>query len=79
MTTPDILLVESDHDMRNSADFLILNKLAKAIFAVPGFQMLQSVYAARGAKSTAPRYRTWLSWTSAGDQQLFLPFQAQNG
>ena len=29
---PDILLVESDHDMRNPADFLVLNKIAKAIF-----------------------------------------------
>ena len=31
---PDILMVESDHDMRNPADFLVLNKLAKAVFRV---------------------------------------------
>ena len=30
---PEVLMIESDHDMRNSADFLVLNKLAKAIFA----------------------------------------------
>ena len=30
MMTPDVLMVEADHDMRNSADFLVLNKLAKA-------------------------------------------------
>ena len=35
MSTPEILLVESDHDLRNSADFLVLNKLAKAVLAVP--------------------------------------------
>jgi RND superfamily putative drug exporter len=29
MMMPDILLVEADHDMRNSADSLVLNKLAK--------------------------------------------------
>ena len=31
---PDILMIEADHDMRNPADFLVLNKLAKAIFRV---------------------------------------------
>ena len=31
---PEILLIESDHDMRNPADFLVLNKLAKGIFRV---------------------------------------------
>jgi putative drug exporter of the RND superfamily len=40
--TPDILLVEADHDMRNPADFLVLNKLAKAIFAVPGISSVQA-------------------------------------
>ena len=29
--TPEILLVETDHDMRNPADFLVLNKLAKGV------------------------------------------------
>ena len=42
MTTPDILLVEADHDMRNPADFLVLNKLAKGIFAVPGISSVQA-------------------------------------
>src|SRR5262249_42976607 len=42
MATPDILFVESDHDMRNPADFLILNKLAKGIFAVPGVASVQA-------------------------------------
>ncbi len=43
MTTPEILLVESDHDMRNSADFLVLNKLAKGVLAVPGISRVQAV------------------------------------
>jgi putative drug exporter of the RND superfamily len=40
---PEILTVESDHDMRNPADFLVLNKLAKAIFRVPGISRVQGI------------------------------------
>jgi putative drug exporter of the RND superfamily len=40
---PDILLVEADHDMRNPADFLVLNKLAKAIFKVKGISRVQGI------------------------------------
>jgi RND superfamily putative drug exporter len=48
MMMPDILLVESDHDMRNPTDFLILNKLAKGVFAVPGISMVQSITRPQG-------------------------------
>jgi RND superfamily putative drug exporter len=41
MMTPDILLIEADHDMRNPADFLVLNKLAKGVLAVPGVARVQ--------------------------------------
>jgi putative drug exporter of the RND superfamily len=40
---PDILIVEADHDMRNPADFLVLHKLAKAIFRVPGISRVQGI------------------------------------
>src|SRR6185312_4158367 len=43
IATPDILLIEADHDMRNPADFLVLNKLSKAVFAVPGVASVQSI------------------------------------
>ena len=33
---PELLLIESDHDLRNSADFLVIDKIAKAIFRVAG-------------------------------------------
>ena len=39
---PDILLVEADHDMRNPADFLVLNKLAKAVFKVQVFPVCRA-------------------------------------
>ena len=40
---PDILTIQSDHDMRNPADFLVLHKLAKAIFRVPGISRVQGI------------------------------------
>jgi putative drug exporter of the RND superfamily len=40
---PEMLMIESDHDMRNSADFLVLNKLAKGIFDVEGVALVQGV------------------------------------
>src|ERR1700761_2495959 len=33
---PEVLTIESKHDMRNPADFLVLHKLARGIFRVPG-------------------------------------------
>jgi len=39
---PDILLIEADHDLRNSADFLVLDKVAKAVFAVEGISRVQA-------------------------------------
>ena len=33
---PEILLLESDHDLRNPSDFLILNRVAKAILQDQG-------------------------------------------
>ncbi len=43
MMTPEVLLVEADHDMRNAADFLVLNKLAKGVLAVPGVSRVQAI------------------------------------
>jgi putative drug exporter of the RND superfamily len=40
---PEILMVESNHDMRNPADFLVLHRLAKGIFRVPGISRVQGI------------------------------------
>ena len=40
---PEILMVQSDHDMRNPTDFIVLHKLAKAIFTVPGVSLVQGI------------------------------------
>ncbi|MGB3484981.1 MAG: RND family transporter [Mycobacterium sp.] len=39
---PEILLIEADHDLRNSADFLVLDKVAKAVFRVEGISRVQA-------------------------------------
>jgi RND superfamily putative drug exporter len=40
---PEILMIESDHDMRNPADFLVLNRLAKGVFRIPGISRVQGI------------------------------------
>ena len=40
---PDILMVESDHDMRNSGDMIVLDRIAKDVFRSPGIAMVQSI------------------------------------
>ena len=40
---PELLMIESDHDLRNSADFLVIDKIAKAIFRVPGISRVQAI------------------------------------
>jgi RND superfamily putative drug exporter len=39
----DMLMVESDHDMRNSTDMIALDRVARSIFHTPGVGMVQSV------------------------------------
>jgi len=40
---PDILMVQTDHDMRNTGDMIILDRIAKEIFRAPGIAMVQSI------------------------------------
>ena len=40
---PDILMIESDHDMRNTGDMIILDRLSKDVFRSPGIAMVQSI------------------------------------
>ena len=49
MMSPEILLIEADHDMRNPADFLVLDKLAKSVFAVQGIASVQGITRPTGA------------------------------
>jgi RND superfamily putative drug exporter len=40
---PELLMIESDHDMRDPADMLGLERVAKAIFHSPGIALVQSM------------------------------------
>ncbi|MCT7662071.1 MMPL/RND family transporter [Mycobacterium deserti] len=40
---PELLLIESDHDLRNSADFIVIDKIAKAVFRVPGIGRVSTI------------------------------------
>jgi RND superfamily putative drug exporter len=45
---PELLMIESDHDLRNSADFLVIDKIAKSIFRVPGIGRVQAITRPQG-------------------------------
>jgi RND superfamily putative drug exporter len=67
--TPEILLVETDHDMRNPADFLVLNKLAKGVFAVPGISRVQAITRPEGTPIEHTSIPFLLSMQNAGQLQ----------
>jgi putative drug exporter of the RND superfamily len=71
---PEILLIESDHDMRNPADFLVLNKLAKGIFRVPGISRVQGVTRPEGTPIEHTSIPFLLSMQNASQLQT-LEFQ----
>ncbi|UQX09669.1 MMPL/RND family transporter [Candidatus Mycobacterium methanotrophicum] len=63
---PEILLIESDHDMRNSADFLVLDKLAKGIFRVEGISRVESITRPEGTPLAHTSIPFLLSMQTAG-------------
>ena len=40
---PDIMTIESDHDMRNSTDMIVLDRITKALFRIEGIAMVQGI------------------------------------
>ncbi|MGV0838495.1 MMPL/RND family transporter [Mycolicibacterium thermoresistibile] len=74
MATPDVVLIEADHDMRNEADLLVLNKVAKAVFGVPGVANVQSVTRPEGTQIEHTTIPFMMSMSNAS-QRLALPFQ----
>jgi len=45
---PELLMIEADHDLRNSADFLVINRIAKDISDVPGISRVQAITRPQG-------------------------------
>ena len=66
---PEVLMIESDHDMRNSADFLVLDKLAKGIFQVQGISRVQAVTRPQGTPLAHTSIPFLLSVQNAGQLQ----------
>ena len=71
---PEILMIEADHDMRDPADFLILDKLAKGIFRVPGISRVQAITRPDGTTMDHTSIPFQLSMQSAGQTQT-MKFQ----
>jgi RND superfamily putative drug exporter len=74
MTTPDIVLVEADHDMRNPVDLLVLHKLERGVFDVPGIATVQGITRPQGTPLEHASIPFLLSMQNAGQLQN-LPFQ----
>ena len=66
---PEVLTIESKHDMRNPADFLVLHKLAKGIFRVPGISRVQGITRPEGTPIEHTSIPFLISMQGAGMQQ----------
>lgn len=72
----EMLMIESDHDLRNSADFISLDRAAKALARLPGVAMVQSITRPMGRAlehATIP-YLFTTQGSGSGQQ---LPFTKQ--
>jgi len=67
---PEILMVESDHDMRNPTDFLVLDKLTKGIFRVPGISRVQGITRPDGTPMDHTSIPFQISMQTAGQLQV---------
>jgi RND superfamily putative drug exporter len=63
---PEILLLESDHDLRNPSDFLILNRVAKAILRIKGISRVQGITRPEGTPIEHTSIPFLLSMQNAG-------------
>jgi putative drug exporter of the RND superfamily len=66
---PEILMIESNHDMRNPADFIVLHKLAKGIFRVPGISRVQGITRPEGTPIEHTSIPFLISIQNAAQQQ----------
>ncbi len=73
---PEVLLIESDHDLRNPADFLVLNRVAKSVFKVRGVSRVQGITRPEGTPIDHTSIPFLLSLQSAGQAQA-MKFQKE--
>ncbi len=66
---PEILMIESNHDLRNPTDFLVLDRLAKGIFRVPGISRVQAITRPDGTTMDHTSIPFQMSMQNAGQLQ----------
>ncbi|OBH52524.1 hypothetical protein A5685_15000 [Mycobacterium colombiense] len=66
---PELLMVETDHDMRNPESMLVLDKVAKAVFHVPGVAQVQTITRPLGTPLVHSSLAFVVSNSSAAQQQ----------
>ena len=77
---PEILLIESDHDMRNPADFIVLHRLAKAIFGVRGISRVQGITRPEGTpiQHTSIPFLLGMQYAFAQQEQTYINARTQD-
>jgi RND superfamily putative drug exporter len=71
---PELLMIESDHDMRNPADMILLERAAKAVLHTPGIALVQSITRPLGTPISHSSIPFQISATSAS-QIMNLSYQ----
>jgi putative drug exporter of the RND superfamily len=66
---PEVLLIEADHDLRNSSDFLVIDKIAKAVFRVQGIARVQAITRPDGTPIQHTSLPFLMSMQGAGQMQ----------
>jgi RND superfamily putative drug exporter len=77
---PELLMVESDHDLRNPADFLVIDKIAKSIFRLPGVSRVQAITRPLGTpiEHTSIPFQISMQGVTQQMNQKYLDDQMQN-
>ncbi|WP_078280866.1 RND family transporter [Mycobacteroides franklinii] len=71
---PELLMVEADHDLRNSTDMILLERVAKAVFHTDGVAQVQAITRPLGTPLEHTSIPFQISASNAG-QINNLPFQ----
>ena len=71
---PELVMIETDHDLRNPADMIVLERVARAIFHTPGIAEVQSITRPLGTPLDHSSIPFQLSAQSIGQIQN-LPYQ----
>ena len=71
---PELLMIETDHDLRNPTDMILLERVAKAVFHTDGIAQVQSITRPLGTPLDHTSIPFQIS-TSSAAQLNNLPFQ----